>query len=177
MVERTQYRYKAIKAPQLISAMTFAINLVSWTLVGDTLEPEVVVYAIICFKQCCSLISDDGDDHAAADSLFLSGKHLLFDNEEDCSAAIDDCEVTYQQGDYNLNPDEDDHIVDDGPILNFSPKNLKYQPVDMSTQPRASLDKAWAGVFKQYKHKYKLATNIVSHGRFAHRIYSVNRLT
>lgn len=83
---------------------------------------------------------------------------------------------TYQQGDYNLNLDEDDHILDDGPLLNFPPKILEYQPVDMSTQPRASLEKALAGVFKQYKHKYKLVTNMVSHGCFAHRIYSIHRL-
>lgn len=41
------------------------------------------------------LSDDDDDDNAAAASLFLSENHLLFDNEGDCLAAIDDCEVMY----------------------------------------------------------------------------------
>ena len=94
------------------------------------------------------MISSDADDgDAAADSPFMFGEHMVFDSEEDRLAAMDDYEFT-NRGDYMPNPPEDDHLFDDCASSTFPPKILEYHPVDISTQPGISVDKARSNIFK-----------------------------
>ena len=96
----------------------------------------------------------------AGDSLFSFAEHLLFDNEEDRLTAMEYYEDA-NGGEYNLNKADEDCLLDDCPSSTFPPKLSECQPVDMSTQPDISVDKARADVFKQDKNEYKMIRNMI----------------
>ena len=74
------------------------------------------------------LINDDDVD-AAADSLFSFGEQLLFDNEEDQSAAMNNYEIVNGE-EYNLNQADGNCSLDDCSSSIFPPKTSEYQSTD-----------------------------------------------